>query len=120
MERAMALARRVAAVAQLNDEHRAYPGPGWVLSAGVEALGAERRAAITLAIKAYDAFGVDADPIGERSFGAFEAAGRRLVWVIEYYDLNYQHGSPNPGDPRVTRRLLKVMLAEEYRTGVRR
>ena len=52
--------------------------------------------------------------IREHDFGAFELEGQNLFWKIDYYDTGLKYGSPNPEDPRVTRRVLTIMLAEEY------
>ena len=105
---------RTAAIAKLNDEHRAYPGPGWVMTRGVQALGAEALAQATAAVRAFSDFSEDNDPHGERDFGAFDLGGQQLFWKIDYYDLNLALASPNPADPRATRRVLTLMLAEEY------
>ena len=43
-----------------------------------------------------------------------QAHGRTIFWKIDYYDLLLKCGSPDPADPVVTRRVLTVMLAEEY------
>lgn len=102
------------AIAKLNDEHRAHVGPGWVITPGVEALGPVRAALAAAAVVAFDAFDEDNDPHGERDFGAFDLVGARLFWKIDYYDCNYALASPNPADPAVTRRVLTLMLAEEY------
>ena len=102
-----------AAIAALNDEHRAYPGPGWVMTRGVQALGSEAIAQATAAVRTFADFSEDNDPHGERDFGAFEVGGRRLFWKIDYYDLNLALASPNAADPAVTRRVLTLMLAED-------
>lgn len=102
------------AIARLNDQHRARPGMDWVLTAGVHALGAAFVAQAAAAVVAFSDFSEDNDPHGERDFGAFEIAGRRLFWKIDYYDRNLALASPDPADPAVTRRLLTLMLAEEY------
>jgi hypothetical protein len=101
-------------VAQLNDAHRRRPGVGWVMTAGVQALGALAVARAVEAVRTFDAFSRDNDPYGERDFGAFEIEGRRLFWKIDYYDLSLTMGSPDPADPAVTRRVLTLLLAEEY------
>lgn len=101
-------------VAQLNDAHRRQPGVGWVMTAGVQALGALAVARAVEAVRTFDAFGEDNDPYGERDFGAFEIEGQRLFWKIDYYDLSLTMGSPDPADPAVTRRVLTLLLAEEY------
>jgi hypothetical protein len=36
------------------------------------------------------------------------------VWKIDYYDQSLSAHSPNPSDETLTRRVLTIMLAEEY------
>lgn len=102
------------AIARLNDQHRARPGEGWVMTPGVQGLGAQGVALAVAAVKAFCDFSEDNDPHGERDFGAVGVEGRRLFWKIDYYDLNLALASPDPTDPAVTRRVLTLMLAEEY------
>jgi len=104
----------VAAIARLNDQHRARPGVGWVLTAGVQALGDQAVAQAVAAVVDFKDFGEDNDPHGERDFGAFKLGGQRLFWKIDYYDTKLTMASPDPADPDVTRRMLTLMLAEEY------
>jgi len=65
-------------------------------------------------VAAFDAFAPENDPHGEHDFGAFDhpAAGR-VFWKIDYYDPSYEFGADDPADPS-TKRVLTVMLAEEY------
>jgi len=102
------------AIAKLNDQHRARPGDGWVMTSGVQALGARAMVQAVAAVVAFSDFGEDNDPHGERDFGAFEISGQRLFWKIDYYDQSLTLASPEPADPAVTRRVLTLMLAEEY------
>lgn len=102
------------AIARLNDQHRALSGQGWVMTSGVQDLGALAMVQAVAAVAAFSDFGEDNDPYGERDFGAFEIEGQRLFWKIDYYDLNLAMASPDPTDPAVTRRVLTLMLAEEY------
>ncbi len=62
----------------------------------------------------FEDFTADNDPYGEHDFGAFQLGGEKLFWKIDYYDLALEMGSPDPADPAVTRRILTIMLAEEY------
>jgi len=66
------------------------------------------------AVRAFDAFSADNDPYGEHDFGIFELDGVTLNWKIDYYDNDLQWGSPDRADPAVTKRVLTVLLAEEY------
>ncbi|CAN7483548.1 DUF3768 domain-containing protein [Caulobacter sp. LjRoot300] len=102
------------AIAQLNDQHRARPEVGWVMTPGVQALGARAMVQAVAAVVAFSDFSEDNDPHGERDFGAFEIGGQRLFWKIDYYDQSLTLASPEPADPAVTRRVLTLMLAEEY------
>lgn len=101
-------------IAALNDALRRRPGPGWMMTSGVQALGAPFVVQAAAAVGAHEAFDPDDDPYGERDFGAVSVEGQRLFWKIDYYDLALECGSPDPADPALTRRVLTLMLAEEY------
>lgn len=101
-------------IARLNDQHRARPGVGWVMTPGVQDLGALAIVQAVAAVTRFCDFSEDNDPHGEHDFGAFEIDGQRLFWKIDYYDVDLALASPNPADPAVTRRVLTMMLAEEY------
>ena len=54
-------------------------------------------------------------PNGEHDFGAFDIAGKKLFWKIEYFsDRSLTHGSDDPSNAAVTTRVLTIMLADEY------
>jgi hypothetical protein len=59
-------------------------------------------------------FNTDNDPHQEHDFGVIDhpVAGR-IFWKIDYYDSSYAFAAENPAAPS-TRRVLTVMLAEEY------
>jgi hypothetical protein len=66
------------------------------------------------AIKSFDDFSTDNDPNGEHDFGSLDFAGTRLFWKIDLYDETYSYGSPEPTDLAKTRRVLTIMLPQEY------
>jgi hypothetical protein len=65
-------------------------------------------------VQAFDSFDEANDPHGEHDFFAFDFRGKKLFAKIDYYDTNYEFGSANPADPSQTRRVLTLMLSEEY------
>ena len=54
------------------------------------------------------------DPHEEHDFGAFDADGQRVFFKIDYFDESLTYHSPDPADPSVTKRVITIMLAEEY------
>jgi hypothetical protein len=66
------------------------------------------------AARAFADFTPDNDPDGEHDFGAFRIGEQRLVWKIDYYDPTMRYGSRDPSDPADTKRVLTVMLADEF------
>src|SRR5215470_14439249 len=66
------------------------------------------------AVRNFSDFTEDNDPHGEHDFGIFTLDGLTLNWKIDYYDEDLEYGSPDPADPAVTRRVLTILLAEEY------
>ena len=105
---------RTRRIAELNDECRKAMGvPGHVLiTPGAAAL--PDRHALYEKIEGFADFDRANDPWHERDFGAFDHAGEKLFWKIDYYDRALTHGSPDPTDPSVTTRVLTIMLASEY------
>lgn len=69
---------------------------------------------IAEAVKKYDDFSSDNDPYSEHDFGSFEIDGHKLFWKIDYYAPDMMHGSEDPSNPEITKRVLTIMLAEEY------
>lgn len=59
-------------------------------------------------------FTEDNDPHGEHDFGTFEFHRHKCFWKIDYYDRDYSMGSDDPSDLSKTRRVLTIMLADEY------
>ncbi|AZS21777.1 MULTISPECIES: DUF3768 domain-containing protein [unclassified Caulobacter] len=103
-----------AAIAALNDACRAEPGAGWVLTQGVHALPEGDKLKAFAAVTAFTDFHEDNNPHGERDCGAFMVGDAKLFWKIDYYDLDLCMASTDPADPAVTKRVLTLMLAEEY------
>jgi len=87
---------------------------GWYITDGVSAFAPLFVLEAVGLVQRFDAFGPDNDPHGEHDFGAFDLASQRLFWKIDYYDLDLRHGSPDPADPDLTRRVITIMLASEY------
>lgn len=62
----------------------------------------------------FDDFNDANDLHGEYDFGAFEFHGERIFWKVDAYDKDYALGSDDPSDLSRTRRVLTIMLAEEW------
>ncbi len=120
---------RAEQIAQLNDKARQAMGLACraVATVGFRALPSAEQSVVRELIETYDAFTPDNDPYGERDFGAIHQASdgswttarpkealQKVLWKIDYYDPSLQWGSEDPTNPAVTRRVLTIMLAEEY------
>jgi hypothetical protein len=105
----------VTTIRALNDRFRqSLRGGMLVMTAGVIALGQERELKILEAVAGFDSFDEDNDPYGEHDFGALEVEGERLFFKIDYFDQSLSAHSPDPADETATKRVLTIMLAEEY------
>ena len=104
-----------ARIRALNDELRQKLIGGMaVITPGIAALGEEAVARIVKTIEVYDDFCHANDPHEEHDFGAFDADGKRIFFKIDYYDKTLSMHSPDASDPTVTKRVITIMLAEEY------
>jgi hypothetical protein len=98
----------------LNDLLRCQRLGGQVVTTGVQALGPPFIDRLCEAVARFDAFSPDNDPYGEHDFGSLCVEGHTDLFKIEYLDTSLRGHSPDPADPAATRRIMMVMLAEEY------
>jgi hypothetical protein len=110
-----AMTHKTEQIRALNDGLRQQLSTGTaVMTPGIAALGQEAVDRIVKTIAAYDDFCHANDPHEEHDFGAFDAGGHRVFFKIDYYDLGLSMHSPDPADPALTKRVITIMLAEEY------
>ena len=133
MSAAVAAAReQTARVARLNDLARKAMGVACtaVATVGFRSLPEADQSQVREFIETYDAFDEDSDPHGERDFGTIYQLGdgrwtterprvrdderERVFWKFDYYDRDLQFGSDDAANPAITRRVLTIMLADEY------
>ena len=102
-------------IALLNDQARTtLTNCKLIVTRGIDLLGEKAVDCILNLVKSFDDFSERNDPFGEHDFGAVEYEGNTVFWKIDYYDLDLMNHSPDPSDPHVTRRVLTIMLGEEY------
>ena len=77
-------------------------------------LGDEAVDHILILVKGFDYFSERNGLFVRHDFGAIKDEGNTVFWKIDYFDLDLINHSPDPSDPHVTRRVLTVMLGEEY------
>ena len=101
-------------IRELNDQLRCqHRGGTIVVTAGIQSMGADFIAAVDVALTKVT-FDPGNDPYGEHDFGVVEVKGRRIFFKIDYYDQDLCFASPDPANQKITRRVMTIMLAEEY------
>ena len=104
-----------AAIRQLNDALRSRAEGGTILiTAGIREKGGDFVDAALKVVAAFDDFTLDNDPRNEHDFGALEIHGEKIFFKLDYFDESMTTHSPDPTDPMLTRRVMTIMLAEEY------
>jgi hypothetical protein len=99
----------------LNDNvRRSVNGATVHFTRGIAALTSVEQAFILDRGDSFNDFTDGDDPWGEHDFGSFEHFGTTIFWKIDCYDRDMRSGSPDAADPAVTRRVVTIMLAEEY------
>ncbi len=133
MSAALAAAReQTTRIARLNDMARQAMGIACtaVATVGFRSLPESDQSRVRELIETFDAFDDDNDPHGERNFGTIyqlddgrwtterprvrDDERERVFWKLDYYDRELQFGSEDAANPAVTRRVLTIMLADEY------
>ena len=100
---------QVTQIAELNDAFR-RGGFGVTITSGVKEL--EDLAGLLRVVRTFDTFTEDNDPHHEHDFGSVVWKGEKVFWKLDYYDGNLEYGV-HPLS-RKCRRILTVMLADEY------
>ncbi|KAB8155101.1 DUF3768 domain-containing protein [Kordia sp. TARA_039_SRF] len=86
----------------------------YLVTRGISELPVHDQLLITKKVREFNDFNPDNDPYGEHDMGSFKHNAETIFWKIDYYDTNYQYGSPEPSNLNKTRRVLTVMQAHEY------
>ncbi|MDE2166083.1 MAG: DUF3768 domain-containing protein [Alphaproteobacteria bacterium] len=107
--------QKVGRIRHLNDLLRCKGIGGQVMmTAGLDALGPTVVNKVLRAVAAFEEFNGDNDPGGERDCATLIIDDLQILWKIDYFDRTLTFHSPDPSDPEVTRRVLTIMLAQEY------
>ncbi len=114
---------------RLNDMTRSQPeiaNASWVMTQGVAVLlisddadgspkpDATRLGRLRATLAAFNDWPQGNDPYGEHDFGAFDFFGVRLFFKIDYYHPDHDTVSPVSSSIELCRRVLTIMLADEY------
>ncbi|MFM9942702.1 MAG: DUF3768 domain-containing protein [Hyphomicrobiaceae bacterium] len=113
-----------ATIRALNDRLRTtFTGGKVMMTAGIAAMSPEAQARVLSAVRAFNAFTDDNDPWREHDMGALDVevdgpgsarTCNRIFFKLDYYDPSLTYLSEDPADPRITVRVLTIMLADEY------
>lgn len=99
----------------LNDNFRQTFFGGQVLvTNGIRSKSTNDVSAILARVRNFNNFTKGNDPYGEHDFGSFDYKGDKIFFKIDYYDENLKYASENPADTSKTKRVMTIMLAEEY------
>ena len=102
-------------IATLNDElRRTFRGGQVVLTQGVSALDTYTQICALQLVRGYRDFSDVNNPYDERDFGGFQIGMHGFFWKIDCFDKGTAGLSFDPSNPKVTTRVLTIMLAEEY------
>ena len=101
-----------------------------VATVGFRSLPVADQSQVRELIETFDAFTEDNDPHGERDFGTIYQLGdgqwtterprvrdderERVFWKLDYYDRQMRFASEDAANPAITRRVLTIMLSDEY------
>ena len=132
LENSVAAREQTARIARLNDLARRAMGVACtaVATAGFRSLSDNDQSKVRELIETFDAFTEDNDPHGERDFGCIyqlcdgswtterphlrDDERERVFWKLDYYDRDMQFASEDAANPAITRRVLTIMLSDEY------
>ena len=104
--------QKTACIRSLNDALRRCGSGGRIMmTAGIDALGSEKRARVLSAVAAFDNFNEDNDPYEEHDCATLRVADIRVLFKIDLYEEPEVKAAD--GQPATTR-VLTIMLADEW------
>lgn len=102
-------------IARLNDQLRKTgQGGSIVITSNLRRVTGFDAGVLASALANYEGFDAGNDPHGERDFGDLTLFGHNLLFKIDYFDRDLAYGSDDPADPKLTSRILTVMLASDW------
>ncbi len=103
-------------IAELNDKFRKGDRKLGVQRATdmVCALSSEQQQELFRLVRTFDQFTEENDPHEEHDFAIIELDDENYFFKIDYYDADMEHGSEDPSDSSVTRRVMTIMHSSEY------
>ncbi len=102
-------------IRMLNDRLRTmFMGGQVLLTTGIQALDEVDLVRVVFQVQNFDDFNPDNDPYGEHDCATLQVGNHKIMFKIDYYDLKMEFGSDDPADESKTRRVMTIMLAEEY------
>ena len=109
-------------IRELNDALRTAIDPTdafsmngtFVVTANLASKGPAFLARAVDAMRTFSDFNADNDPYGEHDCAVMQVDGETVVWKVDTYAPDLEHGSAAPWDAGVTRRVLTLMLGEDY------
>lgn len=109
------ISNRTTRIRHLNDQLRIHGQGGMIVcTKGILNLETDVIAAIGDVVRSFDGFSEDNDPHGEHDCAMVSIDGYEIIFKIDYFDVTLSHHSPDASDPTVTKRIMTIMLAEEY------
>ncbi len=102
-------------IQNLNDLLRVFHRNGEIMySQGMSIFSNYDLFQILRAISFYDGFNENNNPYLEKDFGIINFKNYKIIWKIDYYDTELKYHSSAPYDSTKTRRVMTVMLSDEY------
>lgn len=102
-------------IAALNDHARqTFTGCRVLITQGIQALPAEQLVQVLDAVRSFNQFTPNNDPYEEHDFGRIRLGSSVIFWKFDYYDPDLRMASLDPTDPTITKRVLTIMMADEY------
>lgn len=108
-----------ARIRKLNHEMRlilpaTHNGNQLIMTAGIMERFGNELGRIIEQVRSFWNFDEDNDPWAEHDFSALTVDDERVYWKIDYLSRDDETHAPDVSNPELTRRVLTIMLAEEY------